>query len=69
MHIKVAVFPEHTKDHIEKMSDDSYRVFVRAPAMDNMANKVVIELLQKYFSRGVKLVSGGSKPHKIFEVL
>ncbi len=51
------------------MSDDSYRVFVRAPAMDNMANKVVIELLQKYFSRGVKLVSGGSKPHKIFEVL
>lgn len=69
MHIKVTVFPEAGKDFVEKTHEDTFRVFVMAPAKENLANKAVIKLLSKYLGRGVKLVSGGMKTHKIFEML
>jgi uncharacterized protein YggU (UPF0235/DUF167 family) len=69
MHIKVTVFPEAGNDFVEKVTEDTFRVFVMARAKENMANKAAIILLSKYLGKGIKLVSGGMKTHKIFEVL
>ncbi len=69
MLIKVKVFPESGEDKIEMVDTENYKVFVRAGAQNGHANKEVIYLLSKHFGRGVKMVSGGTRPSKIFEVL
>ncbi len=69
MHIKVKVFPESGEDRVVEVGKDSYEVYVRAGAQNGHANKEVIYLLSKYFGKGVKMVSGGTRQAKIFEVL
>lgn len=69
MLIKVKVFPESREDKIEKVDSENYHAFVRASAQNGHANKEVIYLLSKHFAKGVKMVSGGTRQNKIFEVL
>ncbi len=69
MLIKVKVFPESHEDKIIEVGKDTYHVFVRAGAQNGHANREVIYLLSKHFGKGVKMVSGGTKQNKIFEVL
>jgi uncharacterized protein (TIGR00251 family) len=69
MLIKVKVFPESREDKIVEIDKENYQVFVRAGAQNGHANKEVIYLLSKYFAKGVKMVSGGTRQNKIFEVL
>lgn len=69
MFIKVRVFPESYEDKIEQQSKDIFDVYVRAAAQNGHANKLAIYLLSKHFGCSVKLVSGGTRSHKIFEVM
>lgn len=69
MLIKVKVFPESREDKIVEIDKENYQVFVRAGAQNGHANKEVIYLLSKHFAKGVKMVSGGTRQNKIFEVL
>ncbi|MCC6198770.1 DUF167 domain-containing protein [Candidatus Nomurabacteria bacterium] len=62
------MFPESSEDKIKQQSDDVFDVRVRAAAQNGHANREVIHLLSKHFNAGVKLVSGGTRSHKIFEV-
>lgn len=71
MLIKVKVTPESKKDEIIKKSEDSYFVKVREKAEGGMANMKVKEILASYFkvSGGkIKLIKGGKRPNKIFEI-
>jgi len=68
MLIKVKVFPESREDRLDVKGSDKYEVFVRARAENNHANIETIHLLTNHFGRGVKLISGGAKQNKIFEV-
>ena len=72
MLIKVKVFPQSKEDSIIKKSEDSYVVGVREKAERGEANKRVKEILAEYFqvSPGkVRLIKGGKKPNKIFEII
>ncbi len=72
MLIKVKVSVESKKDQIIKKSDDSYLVSVKEKAERGQANQKVKEILASYFkvaSKKIKLVKGGKKPGKIFEIL
>ncbi len=68
IHIKVKVFPESGEDIVLEVGKDVYEVHVRAGAQNGHANKEVIFLLSKHFGKGVKMVSGGTRQNKIFEV-
>ena len=69
MHIKVKVFPESVEDSVVEIGKGKYEVYVRAGAQNGHANKEVIYLLSKHFGKGIKMVSGGTRQSKIFEVL
>lgn len=69
MFIKVTVHPESTQDSIAQRGPDVYDVYVRASAQHGHANKVVTALLSKHFGSGVRMVSGGTRSHKIFAIL
>lgn len=67
--VKVKVFPESRQDRVGEIDSENYQVFVRAGAQNGHANKEVIFLLSKHFGKGVKMVSGGTRQNKIFEIM
>ncbi|HRH24920.1 MAG TPA: DUF167 family protein [Candidatus Paceibacterota bacterium] len=69
MFIKVKVFPESREDKIEKVDSESYHAFVRAGAQNGHANKVTTALLTKYFGSEARMVSGGTRQNKLFEII
>lgn len=72
MLIKVKVKAESKNEQILKLSEDSFSVKVKEKADRGLANQKVKEILALYFkvSAGkIKLVKGGKKPGKIFEIL
>ncbi len=72
MLIKVKVKVESKNEQILKLSEDSFSVKVKEKAERGLANQKVKEILALYFkvSTGkIKLVKGGKKPSKIFEIL
>ncbi len=72
MLIKVKVTPEAKKDEIVKKSEDSYLVKVKEKAEGGMANQKVKQILASYFKIAggkIKLIKGGKRPNKIFEIL
>jgi uncharacterized protein YggU (UPF0235/DUF167 family) len=71
MFIKVKVHTESKENKIVKKTSDSYDVYVREKAERGEANKKVIETLSIFFkvpAGRIKLVKGGKKPGKIFEI-
>lgn len=69
MLIKVKAFPGVSKEKIEKKSEDSFEVHVRAKPIQGKANQAIIEALAKYFEleeKEIKLVKGFKERNKIF---
>jgi uncharacterized protein YggU (UPF0235/DUF167 family) len=72
MLIKVRVFAGEKTEELIKKSDDSYIIKVREKAERGEANKRVREILADCFKVNegkVKLIKGGKRPNKIFEIL
>jgi len=72
MLIKVRVFPQSKEDSIIKKSEDSYVVKVKEKAERGEANRRVIEILAEYSQvppGKIRLIKGGKKPNKIFEII
>lgn len=72
MLIKVKVLVDEKKEEIIKKSEDTYLIKVKAKAERGEANNRVKEILSEYFQvplGKVKLIKGGKKPNKIFEIL
>ncbi len=68
MKIKVKVKPNSKENNIDKINDNEYKVSLKEPAKDNMANISLIKLLSKYLNKKVKIKSGFSSKNKIIEV-
>lgn len=69
MYIKLRVITESKKEEIEKINDDTLRVYLKEPAEMNMANSKVLELMKKYFNtNNIRLISGHHSPSKIISV-
>lgn len=72
MFIKVKVFPGEKKEEIVKKSEDSYVIKVSEEAKEGRANERVKEILSAYFGvvpGKVRLIKGGKRQNKIFEVM
>lgn len=69
MYIHVRIKTKQKEESIEKISETKYKVSVREEAKQNMANKKMIELVQRYFDKAdVKIVSGHHAPTKILSI-
>ena len=71
MKINVTVVPNARAYLIEKISDDTYKVRVDAPATDGKANTRLIELLADYFNvprYTVVVVKGFKSRRKIVQI-
>ena len=78
MKIKVKVRPNAGEQKVEKISDELfseegfeglYFVRLKSSAEDGKANLELIKLLNKYFSKEVKIKSGFTSRNKIVEIL
>ncbi len=70
MKISVTVKPNSRKESVEKVNG-SYLVKVNAPPSEGRANKLVVELLAKFFKKSkssFELISGHRGKKKIFEI-
>lgn len=56
---------------ILKVSDDKFRVFVKAPPVEGKANEAIVKLLSEYFDvpkSSIDLTKGHKSSVKIFEI-
>jgi len=68
--IRVRVVPRAKKECISE-EGGNFKVYVRAPAIDNKANKALIEVLARYFNikkRNIRIVRGEKSREKIVEI-
>ncbi len=68
--IRIRVVPRAKKDCVSE-EDGNFKVYVRAPAIDNKANKALIEVLARYFNikkRTIRIVRGERSREKIVEI-
>jgi len=68
LRIKVLVKPRAKEDRLEKVGASEYIVSVRAPAEKGKANRALLKLLAKHFSRPVRIVGGWTERHKLVEI-
>lgn len=69
MYLKLKVIPDAKEEKVEKLSDDSWRIWVRVPAENNSANSRVLELVRQDFpGTSVRIVSGHHSPSKIVSI-
>ena len=71
MKITVKVTANSKKPRIEKQEDGSYRIYVRAQAIEGKANEDVIESFAEYFGVSkskLEIIKGLTSKHKIVEI-
>jgi len=71
MYIKAKVQPNSKKELFEKITEDTFAISVREKAIQNRANKRVIELFSNHFNLpvgSVRMVSGHRSPSKIITI-
>lgn len=70
-HIKVRVFANAKKEHVEEREDGTLKIFVREPPLRNLANFRVREIVAARFSvpvGWVRIVTGHHSPGKLLEI-
>jgi uncharacterized protein (TIGR00251 family) len=69
MYIKVTVFPDFKSEKIEKINEDSFKMYLKQPAQRGMANKRVLEVLNKmYPKKRIRIVNGALTSKKLVEI-
>lgn len=69
MYLKIKVVPDAKEEKIEKLQEDSWRIWVTVPAENNAANSRVLELVRQSFpNTSVRIVSGHHSPSKIVSI-
>ncbi len=69
MYLKVKVVPDAREEKVEQLKDDEYRVWVRVPAENNLANERVLQIFRlKYPGVPVRIISGHHSPSKIISI-
>ena len=70
MRIKVKVIPKAKKDCVSE-EDGNLKLYVRAPAIDNKANKALIKMLARHSNvrkGNIRIVKGEKSREKIIEI-
>jgi uncharacterized protein (TIGR00251 family) len=71
MYIKVKAIPLSKKESIEKISDDTFTVYVKEPPKRNLANKRIIEIMAREFGipiGKVRIINGHRSRSKILNI-
>lgn len=71
MYIKVRVIAGAKEDKIEKVKDNEFKLWVKAKAERNMANKRVMELMAEYLKvpvQKVLIINGHASPSKLLSI-
>ena len=71
MNIEVSVVLNSKNSKVEKISSDSYKVWLDAKPIDNKANIAVINLLSKYFDvakSNIRIIRGSKAKNKLVEI-
>lgn len=71
MKIFVQAKANSKESRIEKISENSFIVWVKEPPKKGLANKAIAKVLSDYFDKSpseVELVSGFSSKQKLFEI-
>lgn len=69
--IVVKAKPNSKEDKVEKISENEFIVYVKAPPIDGRANEAIIKLLADYFNIGhplIKILSGQWAKTKVVEI-
>ncbi len=69
--VKVKVVPNSKKAKVEQTEGGVLRVNVDAPAKEGKANKRLVEILAKYFSKpksSIRIVKGQTSKNKVVEI-
>ena len=67
--MKLKVHANSSQEKIEKISDDSFEVWIKEKAVDNKANKYLEKFLKKYFGKEIRIKSGFTSRNKIIKVI
>ena len=71
MNIEISVVPNSKNPEITKVSQHCYKVRVDVPALENKANKRLVEVLAKYFNvskSSISIIKGLKSKNKIIEI-
>ncbi len=69
MYLKLKVLVDAKEEKVEKISNDSWHIWVTFPAENNLANNRVLEIIRnEYRNRSVRIVSGHHSPSKIISI-
>jgi uncharacterized protein YggU (UPF0235/DUF167 family) len=71
MYLKVTVAADSKKEKVEFIKEGRYKISVKEPAENNLANKRVLEIIKSLpeaEGKVVRMVSGHQKPTKKFEI-
>jgi len=72
MKLSIKVKPNSKVEKVEKLSDHSYSVSVRAPRKEGKANDAVIAILSDYFKipkSHIILIKGATTQYKLIQIL
>jgi hypothetical protein len=71
MKINVIVITNAKSSEVTKIDDNSYKIRIEAPAIDNKANKHLIDVLSEYFKvkkSSISVIKGLKSKNKIIEI-
>ena len=69
MYLKIKVVPDAKEEKIEQLKDDEYRVWVKVPAENNLANSRVVEIFRvKFPGTSIRIIGGHHSPSKIISI-
>ncbi len=71
MYIKVRVIAGAGKESFEMLKENSFKISVRLPAKQNLANRRVVELVAYHFKvpvTQVRIINGHQSPSKILSI-
>jgi uncharacterized protein (TIGR00251 family) len=69
MYLKITVFPEFKKELVEKISEDTFKIYIKQPASGGRANKRILEIINEmYPGKRIRIVNGALTPKKLIEI-
>ena len=71
MRINIVVIPNSKISEVIKIDENNYKIRVDAPAVENKANKRLIEILAEYFNvqkSSIKILKGFKNRNKIVDI-
>ena len=71
MRIFIKAKPSAREEKVEKIDETNFIVSVKEPPVNSLANLAIAKALSDYFSisrSNIRLISGFSSKHKVFEI-